>query len=486
MICDVVIHQTDNYEYPNKEDCFRPDSVYPEYIFKDFISERRNRVYEQVRETLHLAGMDSENYGKTSWNPLGGLVKSGDTVLIKPNLVFDRNISGEGTECLYTQPSVIAPIIDYVIKALDKKGHIIVGDAPMQECRFESLLRDSGLDLLIEFYTSRGISIELLDFRELKSVVIKDLHHYEYNYNVKGTVIDLGQDSEFADYTEERLNRLRITNYDPSILKLHHTKGKHEYYIADAVLKADVVINMPKPKTHKKAGTTIALKNLVGINVRKEYLPHHCIGDERSGGDEYKKKSFFKRNDGRLWDLINTELSRNNYRKASLFRFIKRFNAIFIHLERDKTREGMWYGNNTISRMTADINKIMFYADREGKMQDTIQRNYLIIADMIVTGEKNGPVAPSPRNAGIIALGYSPVCFDEAISTIMGMDIEKHPTLKLMRMMRGRYMIGDAGRPVIISNNTSWDGKELENIKISETLKLEPSPGWKNHLELEY
>lgn len=56
--------------------------------------------------------------------------------------------------------------------------------------------------------------------------------------------------------------------------------------ISSCVMDADVIINVPKPKTHRIAGMTAALKNFVGINVRKEYLPHHTMGDHSTGGDE--------------------------------------------------------------------------------------------------------------------------------------------------------------------------------------------------------
>ena len=60
-------------------------------------------------------------------------------------------------------------------------------------------------------------------------------------------------------------------------------------------LEADVIINLPKLKTHQKAGITCALKNLIGINGNKEYLPHHRIGGFELGGDCYPGSSDLKR-----------------------------------------------------------------------------------------------------------------------------------------------------------------------------------------------
>ena len=58
-------------------------------------------------------------------------------------------------------------------------------------------------------------------------------------------------------------------------------RGRHRYLVARELIEADVVFNVPKLKTHKKAGVTGALKNLVGINGHKAYLPHHRKGGVR-------------------------------------------------------------------------------------------------------------------------------------------------------------------------------------------------------------
>ena len=42
-----------------------------------------------------------------------------------------------------------------------------------------------------------------------------------------------------------------------------------------------------------------------------------------------------------------------------------------------------------------DLNKILFYADKNGHIHDEIQRKTLNIGDMIISGEKEGPVAVS-------------------------------------------------------------------------------------------
>jgi hypothetical protein len=135
-----------------------------------------------------------------------------------------------------------------------------------------------------------------------------------------------------------------------------HGKGRHRYLVAKAVMDADLVINLPKLKTHKKAGITCALKNLIGINGNKEYLPHHRVGGTNLGGDCYPGDSKVKRmleyaadqqnltdsgTKGRVWGGVATQLNR------------------VLHLMGDNLGiEGSWSGNDTIWRTGLDLNRI--------------------------------------------------------------------------------------------------------------------------------
>ena len=291
MKSKICINQRDRVSYPPKAP-FRPNIAYPEYIFGDCLS-KQNQVYDMVRETFRMLGMDEAQYGKEDWNPLGGVVKPGDKVLIKPNMVLHHNDSNCGEDCLYTHPSVVAAVIDYIVIALKGRGSIIVGDAPLQECDFEKLIQESGYRMLIDFYRSKGINIELVDFRNVKTYVDDGIHYYQSVKSEKGKVVQLNEMSAFWGLSKERIKNFRVENYDPRIMQKHHTWLKHEYRISEYILDADVIINIPKPKTHRKAGVTISLKNMVGINTNKEYLPHHTLGSESEGGDAYKSENSY-------------------------------------------------------------------------------------------------------------------------------------------------------------------------------------------------
>lgn len=88
-------------------------------------------------------------------------------------------------------------------------------------------------------------------------------------------IVSLGAPSEFDKLSDHQLGRLRKGANDTKDLLAHHHRGIHEYAISDYLLNCNVLINVPKPKLHKKAGVTISLKNIVGTCAGKEYSPSH-------------------------------------------------------------------------------------------------------------------------------------------------------------------------------------------------------------------
>lgn len=489
MNVNIAVNLKNEIKYPSKIDFIYPSKQYEELPIKYEQLSKNNNIFEMVRETFSFLEMDKENYKTKDWNPLGEhLIKEGNTVLIKPNMVLEKNQNNEGEDCLYTNPSIVAAVIPYVWKALNGKGKIIVADAPVQSCDFEKLIEESGYKQLIEYYKNQGINIELKDLRGLISkyengIMKQNILSEEEN----SVLVDLGNDSEHARLNPKDLKKVRITNYNPDELLKHHNEQKHEYLIAKEALEADVIINMPKPKAHRKAGVTIGLKNFVGINTRKEYLPHHRKGDTTCGGDEYLKKAFLLRISSKLIDFSNRLKSQKKYKIAKIISgFAKICSGLDKRLfSKEKNREGSWYGNDTIWRTIIDINKIIKYADKLGKMQEKPQRKIFTIADMIIIGEKEGPLLPSPKYVGAIAMGEDIVCFDEIIATILGLDINKIPLFKHLREERKYPLVEENQYGVIVSNNINFNNKIVNQISKKEAINIEPSSGWKNHIELE-
>lgn len=513
MLADniVGIYNSIQKEYPKHVDSnwFIGGEDYPEIkknrrqiIQKEKIElYNENKLYDDVRQLFHLYHMDDENYGTEEWNPLGEIIEPGCKVVLKPNLVMDFNASKEGTDCLFTQPSFLAPVLEYTIIALKGKGMITIGDAPMQECNLDKLLDQSGyremLSFFINSYSSEMLKIELVDFRELTTVVEKSgVLKQSIRKDARGIIVDLKNESEFAQYDEQHLRRMRITNYAPERLKSHHQPGKHEYYVSSYILNADVVINLPKPKTHRKAGYTAAMKNMVGINVRKEYLPHHTNGSVEEGGDEYKRKSYIRQVDDYFFDKKNTSEGNGYLNRAKFYRLIAvGLKVLTKFIYKDET-EGSWYGNRTISKTIVDLNKILNYADSNGVLKPEKQRKVLSIGDMIITGEKEGPVAPSPKPLGVLVIGQNSFAFDVVVGVMMGADLDRIPLIRdsifgnskysvLPQIMRGDKLNKNStkdfikNRIFVSSNNEAIDKKEILEIAREGKWLLVPTQGWK-------
>lgn len=466
-------------EYPGKAEKFRPSQMYPEYFFGEEISSEENVVYDMIRRGFTMLGLDASHIGKPKWNPLGEIIKPGNTVLLKPNLVLHENRSGCGTDCLYTQPSLVAAMVDYVCIALKGKGRIVIGDAPVQECDFGALIKQSGYDILVDFYQRRGIEIELVDFRNVKTYEKDGLHYLQEAEQEEGVVVKLDRGSIFAGIDAERMKKLRITNYDPRILQKHHDGKTHEYMISKYVLDADVVINMPKPKTHRKAGVTISLKNLVGINTNKEFLPHHTLGSADEGGDAYLHENSLLKLANEVLDIRNQLVHDDEMDLARQAESLHR--AMY---ERGKKQageeywEGSWYGNDTIWRTTVDLNRILLYADKNGKMTNRVQRKMFIVGDMIVSGEKEGPLWPVPTYPGTIVMGDDPVKFDRAVCSVMGFDYRNIPTLYNSELLSSDCPVTDRQELEIISNYENWNGKSIDEIRECYSLEFQPTLGW--------
>src|SRR5690606_2650770 len=83
-----------------------------------------------------------------------------------------------------------------------------------------------------------------------------------------------------------------------------------------------LVINLPKLKTHKKTGVTLSLKNLVGINGDKNWLPHHSLGSVGEGGDEFPDSRLIDRLRSRATEIARPLLARGLF--GGLFRAVRR------------------------------------------------------------------------------------------------------------------------------------------------------------------
>ena len=150
---------------------------------------------------------------------------------------------------------------------------------------------------------------------------------------------------------------------------------------------------------------------------------------------------------------------------------------------KDKFYDWSRYWNNTISKTIIDLNKIVRYADKKWQLSDKVQRGYFIIADMIISWEKEWPVSPSPKDVWIIAMWDNPVDFDEAIWTLMWCKMKTNPTI-LCAKKSLKWNLWKDSRRKIISNNIELNNKTLDKINKKDILYFEPT-SWRKNVFLE-
>lgn len=150
---------------------------------------------------------------------LGGVskyIKRGDRVLLKPNFLWYK----PSKKAVITHPFVIRAVAEIV---KDAGGEVIVGDSPGIGSAL-SVAEKSGLTPFIE-----RLSGKIIDFEE----------------------------------------RVEVKTPENFVFK--------RFEIAKAVTESDLIINLPKIKTHAQMYLTLAVKNLFGCVVGKRKIQWHFM-----------------------------------------------------------------------------------------------------------------------------------------------------------------------------------------------------------------
>lgn len=482
----VTVWRSSSARYPTQSP-FHPSGSYAEYEFSA-LSTQPNVVYDAVRSCLYLAGLNSEGYGTKQWNPFRGLIHPGETVLLKPNLVKESHPRDPGGwQYILTHGSVIRAIADFVWKALEGRGRIIVADGPHTDSSFDAIVRVLGLDTIRDFYRAYGLTFDLIDLRQYEwttrdGVVV---NRRQRTGDPLGYVaFDLGESSEFANHGGN--GRYIGADYDTRELNRHHSGGHHEYLVARSAIECDVVFSLPKLKTHKKAGVTISLKNLVGINGDRNWLPHFTEGDPSNGGDEHPHPNLRHRSERVLVPFFY-RLSRTLPALGPwLHRQARRTGRHFFGDTEQVVRSGNWWGNDTVWRMCLDLNKIVLYGNKDGTLRAGSPKNrkrHYALVDGIIAGEGRGPMNPDPVTTGVVLFGVHPASVDAACSYLMGFDPERIPIVRQAFRCRDHPLADWDWRSVrLVGNNPDWNGP-LADIPDEVTFHFEPHFGWKGEIE---
>jgi hypothetical protein len=378
-------------------------------------------------------------------DPFKPWLRPGGTAVIKPNWVIDYNPLGHSLESLVTHTSLIRHTIDACAAAMQGTGTVIVGDSPLQGCDFHALLRLSRTNDLLELLRRQypGLKIEVQDWRSTVLYRRGEMTGCPVSPQVgradgEYESMDLGRDSfleEIADYARD----FRVTMYKPSLMLAGHGPGRHEYLFVKPALNADLLINLPKLKTHMKAGLTGALKNLVGACGPKESLPHHIRGSYFDGGDGYCRHNVFSHWADRLyddwWERYAGLSVPARIACSTAHRLLK---AAALVTGGGRIWGGSWSGNETLWRTVLDLNHLIYFGPKAPKQ-------IITIVDGVIAGEGDGPIKPSPKPAGLLIAGENPAAIDAVLARVIGYNLSRIPMVYHALTHRKSRFAGDLG-----------------------------------------
>lgn len=174
----------------------------------------RDRIPKKPRPPSRVVTLRCESYEKAYqvvWDGLKLLAPAvrGKSVLLKPNLV-----EYSATAPINTHPTIIAAAVDSLYRL--GAATVTVGEGPGHVRDSELLLEECGL---------------------------------------RSALREVGR-TRFVDLNYDEVHRVKTTT---------RLTGLSELWLPRTVLAADVLISMPKLKTHHWAGVTLSMKNLFGV-----------------------------------------------------------------------------------------------------------------------------------------------------------------------------------------------------------------------------
>ncbi len=410
-------------------------------------------------------------------------------IVLKPNWVLHETDPAFPIQALVTDARVIAAAVEACLELFPQAESLLVGDCPLQSADWPLMCRQSGLDGVIKEFSVQSKVV----FRDLRKDAFKeaggtfltvsaDEHGDPRGYRE----VELGARSHLEPLSGQA-HKFAVNDYSAAVTKSNHGKGSHRYFVSQSILDCDLFINLPKWKAHQKSGITCALKNLVGINGDKAYLPHFRRGAPAWGGDEYK--------DDHRWMYFAQTRIRETIQKRSRLAYkilkpgweaLKKLRGLETRMTdaQEPPRNfyvagGAWHGNDTIWRMIHDLNLVIQCADASGKLHATPQRNYFCIVDGIVSGEGNGPLQPLPRHTDWLVFGDDPFAIDAALSWFMGFDPAKIPVIA----RRDQYAGPGWGDFDLAQFVTELDGEKVPLMQSPINFQFVPPPGWRDHIE---
>ena len=421
-------------------------------------------------------------------NPYLGFmdIRPGDVVVLKPNLVKESKENDKDEwKCVVTSPELIRYVAEYICERLQGSGQVFICDAPQTDSSFEKIEKRLCLNIIAnDCFQKYKVPVRIIDLRNEEWISEKGIitHKRKLEGDPNGTIaFNLGVNSLF--YRHKGEGHYFGADSDYGELNKHHKGKKQEYLLSATPILADVVISLPKMKTHKKTGVTLSLKNLVGITADKNWLPHHTWGSPKVGGDDYPDQTLKRRIETFCSKLVKRVIIRIPYIGIKMAQILRAEGVKVFGATQTTIRSGNWYGNDTTWRMTLDLNRCLIYGNPDGTFRQTKKRYYSVI-DGVIAMEGAGPMQGDPKECGVYISGEDPASVDAVATTLMGFDWKKLPVV-YEAFSKHTYPISEVNPDDIriVSELNDWSGS-LEELRQKEHFDFIPYFGWKGHLEL--
>ena len=409
-------------------------------------------------------------------------------IVLKPNWVKHEDDPAFPISALVTDPRLIEDVIEACrARYRGSLRKISVGDVPLQTCQWERLVEQAGIDRLIAKYSDPALDVE---------VRFLDLRRERFVGQSGFWVLSNADPGDPSGYREVLLDseslldpictensRFRVADYAADETSSSHRPGQHRYLVSATILEADLIINLPKMKTHQKAGITGALKNLVGINGQKAYLAHYRAGQPAQGGDEFPPGAHPA---VMIQSKLREKLQKRSRVAFGVARWGWRLVKAALGIQTRGTREnlgknfyvagGAWPGNDTIWRMVYDLNAIILRSPSQGGvLAATRQRDYFCILDAGVSGEGNGPLQPLPVPTDALIMGDNPFVVDMVMAAAMGFDYQRIPSTRHFREFKDPEWSGFDPETVRLTVN----GERRAGLgSVPRLHSFQPPPGW--------
>ncbi len=430
--------------------------------------DRTDALRQVVRGALVAGGLGQTDPGR----PLADIIRPGMSVLLKPNWVLHVNQSGRTMDCMVTHPAFLLAVLREVVAA--GAGRVIIADAPIQLTNFDLLTPPAWRAAVRE--VGGAVPIEILDLRNTVAAVTRGklVATAGRRPAVRFVLFKMGSESCLEPISDQN-GHFRNTCYNPEDMARVQRRGEHQFLLCREPFEVDVILNLPKLKAHAKAGITAALKNLVGINGDKNFLPHHRVGGSAEGGDCYEGRKPFKRAAEFCLDMANRRIGRHSYAPWAMA-------AAALNKVQGGDLEGKWYGNDTTWRMVLDLNRLLVYGRVDGTLAPTPQRRIFSLTDAIVAGQRNGPLAPEEISLGAVTFAENSAFADLVHAELMRFDWHR------IALVREAFAPMDYPLVNATPDTVSVHCKGQE-LSLAETGRVysrafRPPDGWAGHIEL--